>query len=145
MSISKSYAVFGLGRYGRAVAKELIDNGAEVIAVDSNDKIVEELVGDIFDEMDEVVLDYKELAPNLYEVDGDMNIYDFFELVEYDDKDFESEYTTVGGWCTDMLEKFPEPGETFDFANITVTIKSVDKMRVEIATVEIHEKVNEEE
>ena len=40
MSISKSYAVFGLGRYGRAVAKELIDNGAEVIAVDSNDKIV---------------------------------------------------------------------------------------------------------
>lgn len=46
MSISKSYAVFGLGRYGRAVAKELIDNGAEVIAVDSNDKIVEELVGE---------------------------------------------------------------------------------------------------
>ncbi len=45
MSINKSYAVFGLGRYGRAVAKELIDNGAEVVAVDSNDKIVEDLVG----------------------------------------------------------------------------------------------------
>ena len=35
-----------------------------------------------------------------------LNIYDFFELVDYDDRDFESEYTTVGGWCTDMLEKF---------------------------------------
>lgn len=45
MAISKSYAVFGLGRYGRAVAKELIDSGAEVIAVDSNNKIVEDLVG----------------------------------------------------------------------------------------------------
>jgi len=45
MSISKSYAVFGLGRYGKAVAKELIDSGAEVIAVDSNNKIVEDLVG----------------------------------------------------------------------------------------------------
>lgn len=45
MSISKSYAVFGLGRYGKAVAKELIDSGAEVIAVDSNSKIVEDLVG----------------------------------------------------------------------------------------------------
>lgn len=45
MSIYKSYAVFGLGRYGKAVAKELIDNGAEVIAVDSNYKIVEDLVG----------------------------------------------------------------------------------------------------
>jgi len=44
MSINKSYAVFGLGRYGRAVAKELIDSGAEVIAVDCDDKIVESLV-----------------------------------------------------------------------------------------------------
>ena len=40
--------------------------------------IVEELVGDIFDETDEVILDYKELGENIYEVDGDMNIYDFF-------------------------------------------------------------------
>lgn len=46
MGIHKSYAVFGLGRYGRSVAKELIDNGAEVIAVDSNNKIVEDLVGE---------------------------------------------------------------------------------------------------
>ncbi len=46
MSIAKSYAVFGLGRYGRAVAKELIDSGAEVIAVDSNERIVEDLVGE---------------------------------------------------------------------------------------------------
>jgi len=46
MSIAKSYAVFGLGRYGKAVAKELIDSGAEVIAVDSNEKIVEDLVGE---------------------------------------------------------------------------------------------------
>ncbi len=45
MSIHKSYAVFGLGRYGKAVAKELLDGGAEVIAIDSNPKIVEDLVG----------------------------------------------------------------------------------------------------
>ena len=47
MAISKSYAVFGLGRYGKAVAKELIDSGAEVIAVDRDEKIVEDLVGEI--------------------------------------------------------------------------------------------------
>jgi len=46
MGINKSYAIFGLGRYGRAVAKELVDNGAEVIAVDRNSKIVEDLVGE---------------------------------------------------------------------------------------------------
>ena len=47
MSINKSYAVFGLGRYGRSVVKELLDNGATVIAVDKNMKVVDELVGEI--------------------------------------------------------------------------------------------------
>lgn len=47
MSINKSYAVFGLGRYGRAVVKELLNNGATVIAVDKNEKVVDELVGEI--------------------------------------------------------------------------------------------------
>ena len=107
--------------------------------------IVEELVGDIFDETDEVILDYKELGENIYEVDGDMNIYDFFELVDYDDRDFESEYTTVGGWCTDMLEKFPQVGDTFEFANFTVTITEVEGMRVGKIKVEIQEMIDEEE
>ncbi len=47
MSINKSYAVFGLGRYGRAVVSELLSNGAEVLAVDSNPRVVDELVGEI--------------------------------------------------------------------------------------------------
>ena len=47
MSINKTYAVFGLGRYGRAVVKELLNNGAEVLAVDQDRKIVDELVGEI--------------------------------------------------------------------------------------------------
>ena len=45
--MSKSYAVFGLGRYGRAVVKELLNNGAEVLAVDKDRRIVDELVGEI--------------------------------------------------------------------------------------------------
>ena len=40
MSINKTYAVFGLGRYGKAVAEELVRNGAEVIAVDNNEEVV---------------------------------------------------------------------------------------------------------
>lgn len=43
MSIRQTYAVFGLGRYGRAVAKELVANGAEVIAIDSDESIVNAL------------------------------------------------------------------------------------------------------
>ena len=47
MGIYKSYAVFGLGRYGLAVAKELVDNGAEVLAVDADESIVNSAIADI--------------------------------------------------------------------------------------------------
>ena len=47
MSINKSYAVFGLGRYGLAVAKELVSNGVEVLAVDSDEAIVNSAIADI--------------------------------------------------------------------------------------------------
>ena len=61
MSIRHSYAVFGLGRYGRAVAKELVKSGAEVLAVDMNEEIVNMAIADIpickrADVMDEEVL-----------------------------------------------------------------------------------------
>ena len=47
MSINKSYAVFGLGRYGLAVAKELVNNGVEVLAVDLDEAIVNSAIADI--------------------------------------------------------------------------------------------------
>lgn len=47
MKINKTYAIFGLGRYGRAVAKELVNNGAEVLAVDMDDELVNGAVGEL--------------------------------------------------------------------------------------------------
>jgi trk system potassium uptake protein TrkA len=47
MSIKKSYAVFGLGRYGRAVAKELVNSGADLLAVDMDESIVNSAIADI--------------------------------------------------------------------------------------------------
>jgi trk system potassium uptake protein TrkA len=47
MSINKSYAVFGLGRYGHAVAKELVKSGADVLAVDINEQLVNSAVLDV--------------------------------------------------------------------------------------------------
>lgn len=47
MSINKSYAVFGLGRYGLAVAKELVRSGADVLAVDSNEAVVNDVIEDL--------------------------------------------------------------------------------------------------
>ena len=47
MGMKQTYAVFGLGRYGRAVAKELADSGAEVLAVDSNEELINAAAAEI--------------------------------------------------------------------------------------------------
>ena len=47
MGVKQTYAVFGLGRYGRAVAKELVENGAEVLAVDIDEEIVNDAIAEI--------------------------------------------------------------------------------------------------
>ena len=47
MSLNKTYAVFGLGRYGFSVAKELVNSGVDVIAVDSDEKIVNSVASEL--------------------------------------------------------------------------------------------------
>lgn len=109
----------------------VVDEFGGTMGIITLEDILEELVGDIWDETDVIEEEYTQKSENEFIVDGEMNIYDFFDLVEYEDKDFESEYTTVGGWCTDVLGKFPEVGDHFEFENLKVSIIEVDGMRVE--------------
>ena len=59
-----------------------------------------------------------------------MNIFDFFDALDIDTNDFESEYTTVGGWAIEMLEGFPEEKASFKYKNIIVTIESIEDHRI---------------
>ena len=99
--------------------------------------ILEELVGEIYDEKDEKEMDeYHKVNENKFTVDGDMNIYDFFDLIDYDyGEDYESIYTTVGGWITDELEKFPEEKDTFDFEGHRITVIRAGKFTAERVSV----------
>lgn len=115
----------------------IIDDFGGVMGILTMEDIIEELVGDVFDETDEIVYDYEQLSDNTYLVDGDMNINDFFELFAFDDENFEAEYTTVGGFCTDALQKIPEVNDTFEFNNLIISIIECDKMRVGKVKVEI--------
>ena len=110
--------------------------------------IVEELVGEIYDEKDEEELEeYHKVNKNRFTVDGDMNLYDFFDLVGYDyEKDeFESIYTTVGGWITGELEKFPEEKDSFDFNGHRITVIRAGKFTAERISVYKYETEDEEQ
>lgn len=106
--------------------------------------IIEELVGDIWDESDKIEEEYVEKEEGLYIVDGSMNIDDFFDLVGYDEE-YETDYTTVSGWVTEKLERFATKGDTFEFANFQITVLEADEFTVEKIQVEIINSDNEED
>lgn len=109
----------------------VLDGFGGTMGLVTMEDILEEIVGDIFDETDEIEHDVTEMSENEYQLDGNMNIYDAFEAVEYEPKEFESEYTTLGGWITEMLDRFPEVGDTFTYDTLTVTVLAMDERRVD--------------
>lgn len=92
--------------------------------------ILEQIVGDIWDESDEIVEEFVKTGDAAYEVSGDMGIWDFFELLEVDDRDFESDYTTVGGWAIEMLDATPHAGDSFTYKNLYIIVAAMDDMRI---------------
>jgi CBS domain containing-hemolysin-like protein len=92
--------------------------------------ILEELVGEMWDETDTVHESYKVIKRNNYEIDGSMNIEEFFELVGVDLPD-DIEYTTVGGWVTDMLGRFAKVGDKFSYKNLKIEVLEAEEFTVE--------------
>ena len=91
--------------------------------------IIEELVGEIWDEHDEEEdEDITEIAADTFTVSASTPIDDFFEEFGIQE---ETEVSTVNGWVQSHTGKLPEVGDTFEFEHLTVTVVSVDEQRAE--------------
>lgn len=106
--------------------------------------ILEELVGEMWDETDKIQESYRKIKRNQYLVDGSMNIEDFFDLVDVPSP-LEVDYTTVGGWVLDELHRFAKVGDHFRYKNITVEVKDVTEFTVEKIIVHIGRKKVDED
>ena len=103
--------------------------------------IIEELVGEIYDENDEVIPSIVKISENEYEVSGDLSISDMLDQLGLDEDMIESTYTSVGGWVTELLEHIPEQNETAEYGAFKITVlqvkeQSVEKIRLIIDTSE---------
>ena len=131
-----------LGRLRRAKQHLAIvtDEYGGTLGVVSMEDVLEQIVGEIWDETDVVEQEVVEKAEGEYELDGSMVITDFMELLGLSEEEFEPESETVGGWTLEMFGTFPKEGDSFRYENMTVTVlemvdgRRVDKVLVKVDT-----------
>ena len=91
--------------------------------------ILEELVGEIYDEHDEVIEYYKKIDDNTYLVKADEDIDDLFEHFAIENNE-DYEFNTVSAWVIDILDKIPVKGDNFDFKNMHIEVTDADSKKV---------------
>ncbi|MBE6865126.1 MAG: HlyC/CorC family transporter [Ruminococcus flavefaciens] len=99
--------------------------------------IIEELVGEIYDEDDEIVSNVVMIAENKYEVAGDLSVSDMLEQIGLDEDMVDTECTSVGGWATEVMEHIPDAGETAETGRFRLTAKEVSEQTVDKVIVEV--------
>ena len=113
------------------------DEYGGTLGVVSMEDVLEQLVGDLWDETDTVEKDIEKKGDGRYELDGDTPIYEFIELMRWKEDDFDYDSETVGGWCIEFNNGFPNVNSKFTFRDIEVTILEVSKRRVRRIQVQV--------
>ncbi len=139
-------AVLSQLRKARQHLAIVADEYGGMLGVVTMEDVLEQIVGDIWDETDTVEEEVVQRSSGAYELDGDMVIDDFRELLELSEEDFEAESETVGGWTVEQYGAFPEPGTVFQTGDLKVTVLEMDGRRVEKVLVErIHSETEDAE
>lgn len=93
--------------------------------------IIEELVGEIYDETDEEDTSFVKLSEDEYEVSADFKIRDFLDNIELDPDEIETDCDSIGGLVMESLDRIPEPGEEVDCGRFHFFVVSVDEQRIQ--------------
>ena len=106
------------------------DEYGGTLGVVSMEDVLEQLVGDIWDETDTVHLEIVEEDNGSIQMDGDTPISSLLDRMGWDEDDFDYESETVGGWCIEELDAFPEKGQSFTYRDHQVTVINTEGRRV---------------
>ena len=107
------------------------------------ENILEELVGEIYDEHDEVIEYYKKVDENTYLIKCDLDIKDLFEHFGIDNNE-EYDFNSTSAWVIDKLDKIPNNGDCFDYLNMHVEVTDADEKKVNEIKIKFDDKQVEE-
>lgn len=126
MKISAALRMMQKGKLHMAVVVDEYGGTSGIITMED---ILEELVGEIYDEHDEIEEFIKRTADNVYVVNGNAPLLDAFEYMNVDLRE-EFESASVGGFVTEQMEKIPVAGEQFDYNNLHFEVTRSTPKRV---------------
>ena len=106
----------------------IVDEYGSTLGIVTLEDILEELVGEIWDEHDTVIQEMQESAPNEYIVSGKANLEKMLLRL---DAEYETDVLTVNGWVMEMLQKIPQEGDCFDAQDLSVQVIKMNGKRVE--------------
>ena len=108
------------------------DEYGGTLGVLSMEDVIEQIVGDIWDETDPVENEIVRRSDDELELDGDMPITEFLELLGLNEDEFDADSDTLGGWTIESFGgRFPEAGESFSYRNFKITVLAMDGRRVD--------------
>ena len=123
----KSFQLFSLLQKNRAHMAVIVDEYGGTVGIVTLEDILEELVGEIWDEHDEIVEEIEQTGEREYKVLCTADLEDLFDLLNVEE---EPEFPTVGGWVINQFGRIPDTGESFAYQNLTVTVTKCDGPRV---------------